>query len=572
MPPGLLRAGVSVRLPTPSTIKQIEQVPRQAVGPNLLVFRDDRREVSGPTLKAEALDSIRSLDCASSESLVGALLRAGELECAVADTGSVPARPFEAVTSSLAEALLNPGPHVDLQRLCAVVGEAAVPDHPSLSAPEGFAYYALHPLAFADVFERLSLPRRVVVVGIRSIGTTLSAVAAAAARAKGCRTERMTARPTGHPYNRTTEFSCDQLQLVRETASGAAFLVVDEGPGLSGSSFLSVAEALQKSGVPRERITLICSHEPDFETLCADKASRRWCQFRWMAVSPAARKPEGTVEFIGGGEWRKRLFADESAWPGSWQGLERLKYLSGPDCAEPKFFKFQGLGHYGEQVIAREEKVAAAGFGPVPAAEAHGFASYPWIVGRPMSAADLSSEVIARLAEYCAFRRDAFSTAASCSPVDNMAAHNAHELGIECAIRLRMDRPVVCDGRMQPHEWLLTPQGRMLKTDSGSHGDDHFFPGPTDIGWDLAGAIVEWGMNPAQTRAFLTCYRSASGDDPARRIGDFVTAYALFRCAWCHMAGHALQSAEERSRLGQAAGLYREWAQLGGKASKNEAF
>jgi len=125
---------------------------------------------------------------------------------------------------------------------------------------------------------------------------------------------------------------------------------------------------------------------------------------------------------------------------------------------------------------------------------------------------------------------------------------------------------------MHPHEWLLTPQGRMLKTDSGSHGDDHFFPGPTDIAWDLAGAIVEWEMNPAQARAFLVCYTAMSGDDAGPRIGDFVIAYALFRCAWCHMAGHAQQSAAERSRLHQAAGFYREWTQFAGKAFNSEAF
>ncbi len=438
------------------------------------------------------------------------------------------------------------------------------------SAP--FAYYALHPLAFAGVVEKLCLPRRVVIVGIRSIGTTLSAVAAAAACAKGCRTERTTVRPTGHPYNRTTEFSSDQLQVVRAAAGGAAFLVVDEGPGLSGSSFLSVAEALQRAGVPRERITLICSHEPDCERLCAESAARRWSQFRCVAVSHDVRKPEEAVEFIGGGEWRRRLLTDDATWPGSWHNLERLKYVSRTDCEEPKFFKFQGLGHYGEQVIAREEKIAVAGFGPLPTREAHGFASYPWIAGKPMCTSDLSSEVITRLAEYCAFRGNAFTAVASHSPVEHMAAHNAHELGIECAVSLRIERPVICDGHMQPHEWLLTPQSQMLKTDSGSHGDDHFFPGPTDIAWDLAGAIVEWEMNPDQARAFLACYTALSGDDAAPRIGDFVTAYALFRCAWCHMAGHAQQNAAERSRLDQAAGFYREWTQFTGKAFNSEAF
>jgi hypothetical protein len=208
----------------------------------------------------------------------------------------------------------------------------------------------------------------------------------------------------------------------------------------------------------------------------------------------------------------------------------------------------------------------------VPSAEAHGFASYPWIAGRSMSAADLSPEVISRLAEYCAFRANTFNAGASHRALEEMATHNARELGIECAARLRIERPVICDGHMQPHEWLLTPHGQMLKTDSGSHGDDHFFPGPTDIAWDLAGAIVEWGMNPAQARDFLACYSALSGDNPAARTGDFVTAYALFRCAWCQMAAHAQQSAVERSRLNQTAGFYRKWAEFAGKACNSVTF
>jgi len=47
---------------------------------------------------------------------------------------------------------------------------------------------------------------------------------------------------------------------------------------------------------------------------------------------------------------------------------------------------------------------------------------------------------------------------------------------------------------------------------------------------------------------------------------------ALFRCAWCHMAGHAQQSAAERSRLHQAGGFYREWTQFAGKAFISDSF
>ena len=110
---------------------------------------------------------------------------------------------------------------------------------------------------------------------------------------------------------------------------------------------------------------------------------------------------------------------------------------------------------------------------------------------------------------------------------------------------------------MQPHEWVITPAGKMLKTDSGSHGDDHFFPGPTDIAWDLAGAIVEWQMTDQQTNALLTHYGRLSGDNAVGRINDFIVAYKAFRAAYCLMAANALEGSDEGIRMQRASERYR---------------
>ena len=124
-------------------------------------------------------------------------------------------------------------------------------------------------------------------------------------------------------------------------------------------------------------------------------------------------------------------------------------------------------------------------------------------------------------------------------------------------MKLELKRPVIADGHMQPHEWLLTADGQMLKTDSGSHGDDHFFPGPTDIAWDLAGAIVEWEMTAEQSATLLDLYRQNSGDDAVSRIQHFVIAYSVFRCAYCLMAANALGEGEESRRFRHAAEKYK---------------
>jgi len=209
-------------------------------------------------------------------------------------------------------------------------------------------------------------------------------------------------------------------------------------------------------------------------------------------------------------------------------------------------------------VLEREQAVAVAGFGPAPQPESDGFISYPCLDARPMLAGDLSPRVLARLASYCAFRDATFPFSdADPAPLREMAEHNLRQLGFHLPLALKFERPVLADARMQPHEWLLTGHDEMLKTDSGSHGDDHFFPGPTDIAWDLAGAIVEWRMNAGQAREFLDLYCRISGDDAALRIAGFITAYAAFRCAYSKMAANAMAfDAAEHARLELAAESY----------------
>ncbi|HKT69474.1 MAG TPA: hypothetical protein VJP83_08560, partial [Terriglobales bacterium] len=90
---------------------------------------------------------------------------------------------------------------------------------------------------------------------------------------------------------------------------------------------------------------------------------------------------------------------------------------------------------------------------------------------------------------------------------------------------------------------------RLMKTDGASHGDDHLFPGATDIAWDLAGVIAEWDLQPGEREFFLREYQRRSGDNPAPRLPAYLLAYSVFRMAFCRMGAAAMAAWDEAHRL-----------------------
>ncbi len=171
--------------------------------------------------------------------------------------------------------------------------------------------------------------------------------------------------------------------------------------------------------------------------------------------------------------------------------------------------------------------------------------------------------MITRIANYCAFRnKELQSQTASSKEVETMLCFNfSEEFGREITGQmLEIKHPVIADGRMLPHKWLRTGSGDLLKVDNASHGDDHFFPGPTDIAWDLAGAIVEWNMQEPAVEKFLSCYHAESGDDPRHRLPAYALAYSILRMGYYKMAAEAMRGSAEESRLAAHYLHYREIA------------
>ena len=190
----------------------------------------------------------------------------------------------------------------------------SVPPRITIRPPEGFAFYALYPEFYAEAAEhflREQSPGSCVVIGIRSIGTSLSTVVAEAVHANW----RFTVRPRGHPFDREIRLSEALENAIREHRE-SWFLIVDEGPGLSGSSFMSVALKLERLGIPAERIVLFPSHDPHPAQLISEVARENWRRYqRYVEPFRAERFVPPKSRDLSGGLWRELLYSDESHVP-----------------------------------------------------------------------------------------------------------------------------------------------------------------------------------------------------------------------------------------------------------------
>lgn len=406
-----------------------------------------------------------------------------------------------------------------------------LPDAARIRRPEGYAIYGLYPEVYLEAAARLSpdLPAPVVVIGLRSIGTGLAAMAAVALNAA----PPVTLRPIGHPFHRNIRVSA-RLRAALLADPGASYVIVDEGPGLSGSSFGAVADWLEAAGVPPRRVAFLPSHGGDPGPCSSDRHRRRWAEavrpvvgFDEMAhtahgpVPPLGRWFEDTLgpavaplRDLSGGAWRTAsvdVAADVAVeWPPVHARQERRKFLL-RTASGSWLLKFAGLGRLGEAKLDRARALHRAGFTAEPVALRHGFLAERWLDG----AQPPSTMSPGRLADYLLFRAQRFpadrDAGASLPDLLAMARVNIGEaLGAAATASLdrwtpdmlrELDagvRRVVTDNRLHIWEWLHTTDGRLLKTDSLDHADAHDLIGCQDIAWDVAGAIVEFGLAAAE--------------------------------------------------------------------------
>ncbi|WAJ26411.1 hypothetical protein [Antarcticirhabdus aurantiaca] len=425
----------------------------------------------------------------------------------------------------------------------------------TLRGGEGFDFYAVYPELYLSAARRL--PSGAVVIGLRSIGAALAPLVAAASSARLV----VTLRPVGHPFQRRVEVGPDlRARLLADPRAVVA--IVDEGPGLSGSSFGGVADWLEAEGVPRDRIVFMPSHggEPGREASAEHRA--RWqgarrlhAPFedvilagtgegegtplaRWFAdLSGEVCEPE--LQDLSGGLWRGfSPWVDAPVDPGREARKYRLEAGEGA-----VLLKFVGFGPDAEAKFERARALFDAGFSPEPLALRHGFLAERWVEGarwtpQPAEAAD-------HLARYLGFRSRTFPAdraGADLVTLAEMARYNLGQcIGTDAAAALlgewteariadlqALVRPVFVDARLHPWEWIATPRG-VVKTDAVDHARAHDLVGCQDIAWDVAGASVEFGLDPEETVELGDC---VSGRGARELIRFMRLAYLGFQAGW----------------------------------------
>jgi hypothetical protein len=570
----------------------------------VIVYRDDGGAAIDPRLlldgcRAQARALMGAAGPSSHDDITSLLIDLGVVEAGVADAIFPEADGRSPVADSFRGASLAAGRLFHdswrgasssglrggagaLAALLDEVGRGPLPATVRPKVPEGYAYYALYPETYLAAAERWARDkgggRAVVVIGVRSIGTSLAAVVAAALESEGVPVSSLTLRPRGHPFDRRPVLTPDLAAGLRARAGDSHFLVVDEGPGLSASSLTGTADVLGALGVPDRRVTLFPSHLPDPAGFVSESARERWprhgkAHAPFETVFPAGTPWGAEARDLSAGGWRGLLYADERAWPAVHPWHERRKYLAEAGDGTAVLHRFAGLGGHGARACRRATALAEAGLTPPVLGLSRGFLGQAWVGGaRPLTRRDAGPAFLAFAATYLGHlgRHHATGEAANNRQLIEMLRVNVlEELGASWPNSINgLKRhntsmsevlAVAVDGRMLPHEWLLTPTGTYLKTDAIDHHADHFFPGPAaDIAWDIAGLAAEFGL-PDRTVANLAAAVGAAVGDPAlaARLPFHAAAYTAFRLGYVRLAAVTLAGTADGARMGRLARRYR---------------
>lgn len=519
---------------------------------------------------------------------------AGQVEQAFEDLDPQTGEAAQVVTDAIAEAFVAAWHHdPDMVRM---VNRAASLSEQSefparelrVKLPEGFANYALYPEQYIGSAEKWMRANRaggvVTVIGLRSIGTGLSAVVAAALRRAGYSTRRATTRPRGHPFERRVQDVPAELERAERV------LIVDEGPGLSGSSMAAAAMAAREVGGTGVRISFFPGHPHGPGTMASELIRDIWREtpqfttdveeLRWSGNSLAEELSDATVRILGGtvqqvddfsaGQWRRTIDRDETEWPAAALQFENRKICIRLQDGRAALWKFSGMavlpnGWTGaENAVSELSGRAEAGWNAKPLGHHLGYVASPWLDGSPLREQDLTDEFWQYMLNYVGAVRkpslDGSQATAAFDRIGEMLAANCREaLGDKATSEIRHlheigqkwvdgEGPAVYgDGRLAPHEWIRASDGRIWKVDGTGHDWDHTIVGSQAWLWDVAGLMTEWNIEP----------REEDVEVPEKVLRFYGAAYAAFRMGLMVEGGKSINNPDEKGRMRRAAERYK---------------
>jgi len=583
----------------------------------MLVYGDWQRQAATSDLLPELSAQASALEVtgpgiARHSGLVGLLIAAGELTQALADdaaqagveTETEAVRVANQLTFNLATALYRSYCQPQTPRLylgsslLATLRGLPLPSRLGLKMPEGYAYYSLYPELYFATSEQLRAERHPCtrVIGIRSIGASLGAAVAAVLGSE----PPTTVRPGGHPFQREIKLSSMLADRLLTNQAATNYAIVDEGPGLSGSSFGAAADWLEDRGVAAERLHFFPSHDSPLSIHASDRHRHRWQAARkyvpdfdamliqgnppqmrlsdWVAdlTGPLATE----LEDVGYGQWRAKLYPEARIWPGVNCQQERRKYLLTAQDGRTWLLKFAGLGRYGEEKLERATVLQRAGFIPPTTGLRHGFLVQEWLAAaRPLPTVTHydRSALIAQVASYLAYLVSSFPAphawqGATPAQLLHMARHNSEQsIGAEYASLLdrwqgqlptlqASQRRTATDNKLHAWEWLVLPDGRLLKADALDHHASHDLVGAQDPAWDIAGATVELWLNPTEQAALLHQIGQRAGYRvDAEKLNFYTACYLAFQIGHADMAAAVMgNDLDEAGRLNYARDRYAE--------------
>lgn len=422
--------------------------------------------------------------------------------------------------------------------------------------PEGYAFYGHYPEAFflsAEKFYKDYSPETVYCIGIRSIGISFAAAAAAYLDDKGCSIHLTSVRTRGDYENRY--ISIDPSYLVKLNSNkNAYYLIADEGSGLSGSSFDITAEFLSSRGISDNKIIFLSTSGADSKDL-KHKSYHTSFDELWINSGKLKELIEtDNLTDLSCGKWKDVISVSND-------GIvidpdeEKKKFLT--EKEDGKYLvKFIGLGSHGKDIYTRLKKLSESGFVPDVIKYTGGFLISKFILGEPLNQASHSKEFLKFAADYFSFIEENFKSEPSKNPDElfEMILENIKEtMGEEwCATinehhdsfinHIRKEASYI-DRNIHPYEWIKSSE-RFYKTDAAEHSHDQRFPGCQNIAWDIAGFLIDFQLKEEEINYFLSFFKKERFPNLVNDLPYYYIAYLSYRIGYLSIKSDIYKNSE----------------------------